>query len=114
MRHIAPWFRRVATYTAWPQMPRAHGPFGKGALSAAERARLAGLGLFLNVRTPTARAPSKTCPFCRRAWGDGCRASCAASAARAFRGTMPVCSAWRDGSSAAGATSRTIPFGRSR
>ena len=54
MRHIAPWFRRVATYTAWPQMPRAHGPFGKGALSAAERARLAGLGLFINVQTPAA------------------------------------------------------------
>lgn len=54
MRRMPAWFRRAATFTAWPQMSRAHGPFGKDALSANECGRLAGLGLYLNVQTPGA------------------------------------------------------------
>lgn len=48
------WFREVGTYTNWPQMPRAHGPFGKDRISADERKALRGVPLFLNVQTAAA------------------------------------------------------------
>lgn len=48
------WFQEVQTYTAWPQMPNAHGPFGKDKLTPKERKALQGVPLFLNVQTAKA------------------------------------------------------------
>ena len=48
------WFRQTTTCTCWPQMPKAHGPFGKDKLTPAERRRMAGVPLFINVQTPNA------------------------------------------------------------
>jgi hypothetical protein len=53
-KRFAEWFRDCATYTAWPQMPRAHGPFGKDRLTRAERTFMAGIPLFVNVQTRSA------------------------------------------------------------
>ena len=51
MRTTAKWFQETNTYTNWPQAPKAHGPFGKDQLSAAERKSLKGVPLFVNVQT---------------------------------------------------------------
>ena len=48
------WFGNVLTYTAWPQMPNAHGPFGKDRLTPAERKSLCGIPLFFNVQSKVA------------------------------------------------------------
>jgi len=50
----AAWFRACATYTGWPQMPGAHGPFGKDKLTSGERRFLAGVPLYVNVQTKRA------------------------------------------------------------
>lgn len=48
------WFHKINTYTTWPQMPMAHGPFGKDKISGAERKTLNGVPLFINVQTSNA------------------------------------------------------------
>lgn len=55
MKNSGPdWFRSVLTCTTWPQMPRAHGPFGKDRLTPAESRELRGVPLFINVQTRNA------------------------------------------------------------
>ena len=54
MKSTPAWFRNVTTYTRWPQMPRAHGPFGKDRITAHERRDLAGVPLYLNVQHASA------------------------------------------------------------
>ena len=48
---IPGWFRQTTTCTCWPQMPDAHGPFGKDKLTPAERRAMKGVPLFFNVQT---------------------------------------------------------------
>ena len=48
------WFRSVLTCSCWPQMPNAHGPFGKDSLTPAERESLRGIPLFINVQSARA------------------------------------------------------------
>ena len=43
MASATDWFRTCATYTKWPQMARAHGPFGKDKLTRGERGEMAGV-----------------------------------------------------------------------
>jgi len=54
MNESLSWFKNVATYTTWPQMPNAHGPFGKDKLTSQERDALRGIPMFLNVQTESA------------------------------------------------------------
>lgn len=54
MKSTPAWFRSVNTFTKWPQMPRAHGPFGKDRITPQERRDLAGVPLFLNVQHASA------------------------------------------------------------
>ena len=53
-KRIAPWFKECTTYSNWPQMPKAHGPFGKDRLTSRERKFLGGIPMFFNVQTPNA------------------------------------------------------------
>jgi len=53
-RNTPQWFRKTMTCTNWPQMPQAHGPFGKDRLTAKERQALEGIPLFINVQTRNA------------------------------------------------------------
>jgi hypothetical protein len=50
MRNTPRWFQAVATYTAWPNTPNAHGPFGRDRITARERRALRGIPLYINVQ----------------------------------------------------------------